>query len=80
MRRILALLLSLCLLLTACGGGPSTTPNTTKPIENLELPMDVSQADAIAAVKADPVGQKWLDGKEPKRVIFVPKKIITVVI
>ena len=46
----------------------------------LELPMDVSQADAVAAVKADPVGQKWLDGKEPKRVIFVPKKIINVVV
>ena len=46
----------------------------------LELPMDVSQADALAAVKADPVGQKWLDGKEPKRFIFVPKKIINVVI
>ena len=46
----------------------------------LELPMDVSQADALVAVKADPVGQKWLDGKEPKRFIFVPKKIINVVI
>ena len=47
---------------------------------NLELPMDATQDDAIAAVKADPVGQKWLEGKEPKRVIFVPKKIINVVI
>jgi len=46
----------------------------------LELPMDVTPADAEAAVKADPVGQKWLDGKDPKRFIFVPKKIINVVI
>ena len=38
------------------------------------------QEEAVAAVKADRVGQKWLDGKEPKRVIFVPNKIINVVI
>jgi leucyl-tRNA synthetase len=46
----------------------------------LELPMGISQEEAVAAVKADRVGQKWLDGKEPKRVIFVPNKIINVVI
>ena len=46
----------------------------------LELPVGISQEEAVAAVKADRVGQKWLDGKEPKRVIFVPNKIINVVI
>ena len=46
----------------------------------LELPNGISQADAIAAVKADALAQKWLDGKEPKRIIFVPNKIINVVI
>ena len=46
----------------------------------LELPVGISQEEALAAVKADRVGQKWLDGKEPKRVIFVPNKIINVVI
>ncbi len=46
----------------------------------LTLPAGIGQEEAVAAVKADPIGQKWLDGKEPKRVIFVPKKIINVVI
>ncbi|MBO4600558.1 MAG: leucine--tRNA ligase [Bacteroidales bacterium] len=46
----------------------------------LELPNGITQQEAIAAVKADALAQKWLDGKEPKRVIFVPNKIINVVI
>ena len=46
----------------------------------LELPVGISQEEAVAAVKADRVGQKWLDGKEPKRVFFVPYKFIIVVI
>ena len=46
----------------------------------LELPNGISQAEALAAVKADTLAQKWLDGKEPKRVIFVPNKIINIVI
>ncbi len=46
----------------------------------LELPNGVSQAEAMEAVKADGLGQKWLDGKEPKRVVFVPNKIINIVV
>ena len=46
----------------------------------LTLPNGIGQEEALAAVKADPMGQKYLDGKDPKRVIFVPKKIINVVI
>jgi leucyl-tRNA synthetase len=46
----------------------------------LDLPAGVSQQDAIAAVKADGRGQKWLDGKEPKRIVFVPNKIINIVV
>ena len=46
----------------------------------LDLPNGISQEEAIAAVKADALAQKWLDGKEPKRVIFVPNKIINIVI
>ena len=46
----------------------------------LELPNGISQEEAIAAVKADALAQKWLDGKEPKRVVFVPNKIINIVI
>ena len=44
----------------------------------LELPADCNQADALAAVKAAPESAKWLTG-EPKKVIFVPKKIINIV-
>ena len=46
----------------------------------LDLPNGISQEEAFAAVKADGLGQKWLDGKEPKKVIFVPKKIINIVV
>ena len=46
----------------------------------LELPNGISQEEAIKAVKADSLAQKWLDGKEPKRVIFVPNKIINIVV
>ena len=46
----------------------------------LELPAGIGQEEAVAAMKADTLAQKWLDGKEPKRVIFVPGKIINVVI
>ena len=45
----------------------------------LELPANCSQDDAIAAVKAAPEAQKWLNGAEPKKVIFVPKRIINIV-
>ena len=45
----------------------------------LELPADADQAAALAAVKAAPEAVKWLGDKEPKKVIFVPKKIINIV-
>lgn len=46
----------------------------------LELPLDLKadQVQEIIINNAD--AQKWLDGKTPKKVIFVPKKIINVVI
>ncbi len=46
----------------------------------LELPNGISQQDAVAAVIADKLAQKWLDGKQPKRVVFVPNKIINIVL
>ena len=45
----------------------------------LELPMNCTQEEAAAAVKAAPESQKWLEGKEPKKIIFVPKRIINIV-
>ena len=46
----------------------------------LELPMGIAPQDAQQAVLDAPESQKWLDGKTPKKVIFVPNKIINVVL
>jgi leucyl-tRNA synthetase len=46
----------------------------------LELPLGISPAEAEAAVVAAPESGKWLAGGAPKKVIFVPGKIINVVI
>ncbi len=45
----------------------------------LALPATATQADAVEAVMAHPDSQKWLGGKEPKKIIFVPKRIINIV-
>lgn len=46
----------------------------------IELPIGVSQEEAYAAVSATPNGQKYIAGATPKKVIFVPKKIINIVL
>ena len=46
----------------------------------MELPMGVTAAEAEAAVLAATESQKWLAGNPPKKVVFVPKKIINIVI
>ena len=46
----------------------------------LELPIGVTPLEVEAAVIAAPESQKWLAGGAPKKVIFVPKKIINVVV
>jgi len=46
----------------------------------LELPVGITPKEAEAAVIASPESVKWLGGNPPKKVIFVPKKIINVVI
>lgn len=45
----------------------------------LELPLTITAAEVEALVNADPVVLKWLDGKPPKKVIFVPNRMINVV-
>ena len=45
----------------------------------IELPANCTQDDAIAAVMAHADTQKWTGGKEPKKIIFVPKRIINIV-
>lgn len=46
----------------------------------IELPSDTSAADAEAAALALDVVQKWLEGQEPKKVVFVPGRMINVVV
>ena len=46
----------------------------------LELPIDMSVSDIEKAVLASPDSQKWLEGKAPKKIIIVPKKIVNIVI
>jgi leucyl-tRNA synthetase len=46
----------------------------------LELPADITQQEVEEIVKNHENAQKWLEGKEPRKIIFVPKKIINVVV
>ncbi|MDL2315153.1 leucine--tRNA ligase [Bacteroidales bacterium OttesenSCG-928-C19] len=46
----------------------------------LSLPADIQQADVEKVVLTSEESQRWLEGKTPKKIIFVPKKIINVVI
>jgi leucyl-tRNA synthetase len=46
----------------------------------LELPADMSKEDIEKEVLANEQSQKYLEGKAPKKVIVVPKKIVNVVI
>ena len=47
---------------------------------NLNLPLDMEQADVEAAVASNETVQKWLEGKAPKKIIFVKGRMINVVI
>lgn len=47
---------------------------------NLTLPMDITQAEVEPIVLGNEVVQKWLEGKTPKKIIFVKGKMINVVI
>jgi len=46
----------------------------------IELPLGISAKDAENAVLTNENSQKWLEGKQPKKIIFVQNKIINVVI
>lgn len=46
----------------------------------IKLPMDISAKDAEKQVLEHELAQKWIEGKTPRKVIFVPKKIINIVI
>jgi leucyl-tRNA synthetase len=46
----------------------------------LELPLGISADEAEKAVVEAPEAQKWLGGQPPRKVIFVPGRIINVVV
>ena len=46
----------------------------------LELPVDLSSAEVEEIVKGHEQAAKWLEGKQIRKMIFVPKKIINVVV
>jgi leucyl-tRNA synthetase len=46
----------------------------------LELPTELSPKEVEAEVLAQEQAQKWLEGKDPKKVIVVPGKIVNIVI
>src|SRR5690606_17992504 len=46
----------------------------------LEFPAEATNKEIEAAVLSHQNSQKWIDGKTPKKVIIVPKKIVNVVL
>lgn len=46
----------------------------------LPMPLSATNADIEAAVKAAPEAAKWLEGKEIRKMIIVPKKIVNIVL
>lgn len=46
----------------------------------IQLPLGIGAEEALAAVASTEGGQRYLAGATPKRVVFVPKKIINIVI
>ncbi|HTJ13514.1 MAG TPA: leucine--tRNA ligase [Dinghuibacter sp.] len=46
----------------------------------LDIALDASQADIEALIRSNEVVQKWLDGKPYKKVVYVPGRMINVVV
>ena len=46
----------------------------------IQLPADTAEKDAREAALGDPAVQKAMEGKEPKKVIVVPNRIVNVVV
>ncbi len=46
----------------------------------ITLPLDITQQQVEETVLKDEVVQKWLEGKQPKKIIYVKNKMINVVI
>ncbi|MCC7362881.1 MAG: leucine--tRNA ligase [Dehalococcoidia bacterium] len=48
--------------------------------DRITLPADASEADALAAARALPKVAELIDGRDPKRVIYVPGRLLNVVV
>ena len=46
----------------------------------MEFPADADNDTIQAAVMSNEQSQKWIEGKTPKKVIIVPKKIVNIVL
>jgi leucyl-tRNA synthetase len=46
----------------------------------LNIDLNATQADVEAIVLTDPMIVKWLEGKSPKKIIFVKGKMINLVV
>ena len=46
----------------------------------MEFPAEATIEEIKAAVMSNPAAEKWLEGKTPKKVIIVPKKIVNIVL
>lgn len=47
--------------------------------DRLEVPVDINEADAKAAALSNDSVQKFLEGRQPKKVIVIPGKLVNVV-
>ena len=47
---------------------------------NINLALDLQQADVEKMILQNDVVQKWLEGKDPKKIIYVKNKMVNVVI
>ena len=51
-----------------------------KPRFNIEVPAGTSKDEVQNVALSNPAAEKWLSGKQPKKVIVVPDKIVNVVV
>jgi leucyl-tRNA synthetase len=47
---------------------------------NINLALNLNQAEVEKMVLENEIVQKWLDGKDPKKIIYVKNKMVNVVI
>ena len=48
--------------------------------DRLQVAADASESDVIAMARASDAVRRHLDGKEPKKVIYVPGKLVSIVV